>query len=126
MSEHITVALPRVSTAGSFFTIAFFFTILWTPIAKTIVDTAGNPSGIAATAKLTAVKNISITSFPYNKPIPKIAKHIINATIPKVFPSLFNFPWSGVSPSSAEFIISAILPTSVFIPVSTTTAFPLP
>ena len=64
LSEHITVALPNVSTAGNFFIIAFFFTILWTPIAKTIVETAAKPSGIAATAKLTAVINISITSLP--------------------------------------------------------------
>ena len=105
---------------------AFFFTILCTPIARTIVDTAGNPSGIAATAKLTAVRNISTTFFPYNNPIPKIAKHMAKATIPSVFPSLFNFSCNGVSPSSAEFIIFAIFPTSVFIPVSTTIAFPLP
>ena len=51
---------------------------------------------------------------------------IIKATIPKVFPSLSNFFCNGVVSSSAEFIIFAILPTSVFIPVSTTIAFPLP
>ena len=58
LSEQITVALPNVSTAGNLFTIAFFFTIFCTPIAKTIVDTATSPSGIAATAKETAVINI--------------------------------------------------------------------
>ena len=58
LSEHITVLLPNVSTAGSLFTIAFFLTIFCTPIASTIVDTAANPSGIAATAKDTAVINI--------------------------------------------------------------------
>ena len=64
LSEQITDALPSVSTAGSFFTIAFFLTILWTPIAKTIVDTAASPSGIAATASETAVINIESGSFP--------------------------------------------------------------
>ena len=58
LSEQITVALPKVSTAGNFLTIAFFFTILCTPIARTMVDTATSPSGMAATAKLTAVINI--------------------------------------------------------------------
>ena len=122
----MTVALPNVSTAGNFFTIAFLFTILCTPIAKTIVETAGNPSGIAATAKLTAVINIAIASFPYASPTINMITQIIKATIPKVFPSLSNFFCNGVVSSSAEFIIFAILPTSVFIPVSTTIAFPLP
>ena len=126
LSEHITDALPKVSTAGNLFTIAFFLTILCTPIAKTIVDTAANPSGIAATAKLTAVMNMWIGSFPYNKPIMNITTQIANAAIPNIFPNLFNFSCSGVVPSSLEFIISAIFPTSVFIPVSTTIPFPLP
>ena len=118
--------LPKVSTAGSFLTIACLFTILCTPIAKTIVDTAANPSGITATAKLTAVINISIGSFPYNKPITNIIAQITKAAIPSVFPNLFSFSWSGVCVSSALFIIPAIFPTSVFIPVSTTIPFPLP
>ena len=126
LSEQITLALPKVSTAGNFFTIAFLFTILWTPIAKTIVEIAAKPSGIAATAKDTAVINIWIGSFPYKVPTTKIIAHITNATIPKVFPKLFNFIWSGVASSSVSLIISAILPTSVSIPVSTTIPFPLP
>ena len=126
LSEHITELLPKVSTAGKCFTIAFFFTIFWTPIAKTIVDTAANPSGIAATAKLTAVINIDTAGFPCIKPAAKIITHIIIAAIPSVFPKLFNFSWSGVSFSSWFDNIPAIFPTSVFIPVSTTIAFPLP
>ena len=97
LSEHITVLLPNVSTAGNFFTMACFFTIFCTPIANTIVDTATNPSGIAATANDTAVINICITSFPCISPTTKITAHIINATIPNVFPSWFNFCCSGVS-----------------------------
>ena len=126
LSEHITVLLPKVSTAGNFFTIACFFTIFWTPIANTIVETATNPSGITATASDTAVINIPTTLFPCNRPITNITAHITKAAIPSVFPKLFNLVWSGVSCFSVLFNIPAILPTSVFIPVSTTTAFPLP
>ena len=126
LSEHITVLLPNVSTAGNLFTIAFFFTIFWTPIAKTIVDTAASPSGIAATANDTAVINIWIGSFPCIRPTTNITTQIINAAIPNVFPNLFNFCCNGVSCFSVEFIIPAIFPTSVVIPVSTTIPFPLP
>ena len=126
LSEQITVALPNVSTAGNFFTIAFFFTILCTPIASTMVETAANPSGIAATAKLTAVINISIGSFPMPIPTIKIIMQITMATIPNVFPNLFSFTCNGVSVSTVSLIISAIFPTSVCIPVSTTIPFPLP
>ena len=126
LSEHITVLLPNVSTAGNFFTIACFFTIFWTPIANTIVDTATSPSGITATASDTAVINISIISFPCNNPITNITAHIAKQAIPKVFPKSFNFCWSGVSCFSALSSIPAIFPTSVFIPVFTTIAFPLP
>ena len=124
LSEHITVLLPSVSTAGNFFTIAFFFTIFWTP--NTIVDTATNPSGITATASDTAVINMFITPFPCNKPIININAHIVSAEIPSVFPNPFNLLWRGVSCFSVSLSIPAIFPTSVFIPVSTTIAFPLP
>ena len=59
LSEHITDALPSVSTDGRFRTIALCFDIRITPIASIIVTIAGSPSGIAATAKETAVINIS-------------------------------------------------------------------
>ena len=126
LSEQITDALPNVSTAGNLFTIAFLFTILCTPIASTMVDTAANPSGMAATARLTAVINIWIGSLPYSNPIAKIITQITKAAIPSVFPSLFSLSCSGVLFSSVELIISAIFPTSVFIPVSTTIPLPLP
>jgi hypothetical protein len=56
----ITSQDPRVSTAGKFLTIAFLSLILFTLIARTIVTTAGNHSGIAATAIATAVIKLSI------------------------------------------------------------------
>ncbi|KAA6426611.1 MAG: hypothetical protein FRX49_03721 [Trebouxia sp. A1-2] len=63
----ITVVQPRVSTEGSFLnsacqrthdrhlTIAFRLAIFLVPKARHVVMTAGNPSGIAATARATAI-----------------------------------------------------------------------
>ncbi|MNP13595.1 hypothetical protein D3C76_1058820 [compost metagenome] len=59
LSEQIILTEPNVSTAGSFLTMALIFDILVTPSANTIATMAGKPSGMAATAKLMAVKNIS-------------------------------------------------------------------
>ena len=50
LSEQITSIEPSVSTACICFTIVFFFARLDIPIDNEIVITAGNPSGIAATA----------------------------------------------------------------------------
>ena len=55
---------PSVSTAVSFFTIAFFFDIRVVPSANTIATIAANPSGIAATASEIDVTNISINGLP--------------------------------------------------------------
>ena len=46
---------PKVSTLANYLTIAFYFDILLVPKAKQVVVTAGKPSGIAATAKDTAI-----------------------------------------------------------------------
>ena len=53
LSEQITVVQPKVSTDGSFLTMAFLFAICRVPKAKQVVITAGKPSGMAATAKAT-------------------------------------------------------------------------
>src|SRR5699024_1490034 len=55
LSEQMTLALPRVSTAGRRRMMARFPAIRRTPIASTMVTTAGKPSGIAATARLTEI-----------------------------------------------------------------------
>ena len=76
MSEQITVVQPKVSTLSSFLKkqaifknyskfifkknilnlmIAFYFAILLVPKARQVVITAGNPSGMAATARATAI-----------------------------------------------------------------------
>jgi len=46
---------PKVSTEGSDLTMAFLAAIRLVPNAKHVVITAGKPSGIAATAKATAI-----------------------------------------------------------------------
>uniref|UniRef100_A0A1L8D8G8 Uncharacterized protein n=2 Tax=Nyssomyia neivai TaxID=330878 RepID=A0A1L8D8G8_9DIPT len=55
LSEQITDVQPRVSTDGRERTMAFFLAIRRVPRAKQVVMTAGRPSGIAATARATAI-----------------------------------------------------------------------
>ena len=126
LSEHITVLLPRVSTAGSFLIMLFLFAILVTPIESIIVTIAGNPSGMAATASPTDVINISTIGIFLKIPIINIRTQIIMHAIARIFPTSPNFFWIGVSGASSSIIIPAILPTLVFIPVSVTTASPWP
>ena len=76
---------------------AFFLAIFVTPMDNIIVTTAGNPSGIAATAKPIDVINISITGIFLKIPITKIAKHIKIAANPNFFPTSANFLCKGVS-----------------------------
>ncbi|MBO7095196.1 hypothetical protein J6V86_03345 [bacterium] len=57
LSVHIILTLHNVSTEDKRLTNTFFFTNLFTHNHKDIVTTAGNHSGIAATAKATAAKN---------------------------------------------------------------------
>lgn len=68
LSEQMTLALPSVSTAGIRRTIPRFAAIRRTPMANTMVTTAGRPSGIAATAKLMEIKNISNGLICWNSP----------------------------------------------------------
>jgi hypothetical protein len=60
LSEQMIVVHPKVSTDGNDLMIAFFLAILLDPKAKQVVMTAGNPSGIAATAKATATLKYDI------------------------------------------------------------------
>mmetsp|Transcript_27319 Transcript_27319/g.76282 ORF Transcript_27319/g.76282 Transcript_27319/m.76282 type:complete len:268 (-) Transcript_27319:936-1739(-) len=55
LSLQMTEVQPSVSTDGSLRTMAFFFAILRVPRARQAVTTAGRPSGMAATAKATAI-----------------------------------------------------------------------
>ena len=126
MSEHITLLLPSVSTAGNFLIILLCFAIFDTPIDNTIVTIAGNPSGIAATANPTDVINISIGFIFFIIPIINIIKHIAKHAIPNILPTSPSFFCIGVSGVSLFFIRFAIWPTFVFIPVSVTIAVACP
>ena len=64
LSEQITVVLPSVSTEGRVRTMAFCFTRRCTPMASTMVETICSPSGMAATARLTAIISIFSQSLP--------------------------------------------------------------
>ena len=75
LSEQITDAQPRVSTAGRRLTMAPRPAMRCTPMASTMVTMAGSPSGIAATARLTAVRNMPSSSFPWSSPRPNITPH---------------------------------------------------
>ena len=55
LSEQITEVHPNVCTEGSDLTMEFFLAILLVPRARQVVMTAGSPSGMAATAKATAI-----------------------------------------------------------------------
>ena len=95
LSEHTTLHEPRVSTAGSFLTMAFFLLILLTPIASTIVTTVASPSGIAATASAIAVLKHSNHSVDKSAPFffaainssPKTTTHIPKASKPIILPT---------------------------------------
>ena len=61
LSEQMTSVHPSVSTAVSLRMIALRLLIFVTPIESTIVTTAASPSGMAATARETAIMNVSRT-----------------------------------------------------------------
>jgi ABC-type multidrug transport system fused ATPase/permease subunit len=91
LSEQITVALPSDSTAGNLLTIAFLRDMRSTPIASIMVTMAGSPSGIAATARLTDVINITNNSIWRITPITKMIPQIINAPMPSNLPVCDSF-----------------------------------
>ena len=95
------------------------------PKASVRVKTAGRPSGIAATARETAVRNVSTSGIPLNISKMKINTQTIIAIRDNVFPSLSIFSWSGVDPFSS-WITSAIFPIEVFIPIAVMIPTPLP
>ncbi len=87
---------------------------------------AGSPSGIAATARLTEVINISKGGRSLYKPIRNTKPQITSAAMPRTFPVLASLFCKGVSGVSSSIIILAICPTCVSIPVAITTPIPLP
>ena len=91
-----------------------------------MVEIAGKPSGIAATANEIATNNISNGKRPRKIPTKKVTAAIPKINIVKVLP---NFSWSrcnGVNCFSVPDNMVAICPTSVCIPVPVTTPTPRP
>ena len=76
LSEQMTVTDPSASTAGSRRTRALRRAIFPAPIASATVTTAGSASGMAATARLTAVRNMSTTGSPRSSPATKTMAQI--------------------------------------------------
>ena len=131
LSVHIICVQPNVSTAFNFLINAFRLLIAVTPIDRIIVTTAGSPSGIAATANAIAVKVVSIITFAFISPALdsvtiNTMTQIARTIFVKTFESSAIFLWRGVVSFIVSWRLSAIFPISVFIPVSTTTAFPRP
>ena len=126
LSEQMTEAQPSVSTAGRRRMMAFFLTMRCTPMARTIVTIAGRPSGMAETARDTAVMKISMTGMPSSRPRTKITAQAASATMPRYLPMLASFCCRGVCPSSLASSRPAILPISVFMAVAVTTAVARP
>ena len=126
LSEQMTEALPNVSTAGSLRIIAFFLAMRCTPMERTMVTIAGNPSGIAETAKDTAVMKISMVGIPFKMPTTKMTPQAAIARNPKYLPSWASFCCSGVWVSSSLSKRFAILPISVSMPVAVTMAAAVP
>src|SRR5665648_1238006 len=115
LSEQMTVAEPRVSTAGIVRIMAFLEAIALMPIASEMVITAGRPSGIAATDRLTAAKKISTGGISLRMPIINVNIDISRITTDRVTPRRAIFLTSGVDISPLCLINSEILPISVSV-----------
>ncbi|MBU1758525.1 hypothetical protein KKG31_05235 [Patescibacteria group bacterium] len=111
LSEQITVTLPSVSIDFNFLTNTFFLYIFCTHSAKTIVTTAGNHSGIAETARLIEVNNISKRSSQLIQPKTKTITTIAMMMIHKVIHNFLSLCCRGVVVVSVFCTRSAILPS---------------
>ena len=97
-----------------------------TPIANMIVTAAGNPSGIAPTAKATATLNVYSQSLPRSISSRKIAAAKAMITTQRMRLRSLIFRIRGVSSTSVPAISSEIWPISLRSPVATTTPVPTP
>ncbi len=104
---------------------AFSPAIFCTPRASVIVTTAGRPSGMAATASATAVRNITGASKSCSTPRAKIRAAMPRASTPIRRPTRSRDTWSGVGGSSS-LSSSAICPTAVSRAMAVTNAEPRP
>ena len=136
LSVHITEVEPKVSTAGNFLIIEFFFDMVFVPTDRTMVTIEDRASGIAATAMATAnIKEFKITIFispelgwvmaliTCNT---NINIHIDKIAMPSFLENFSIFDCRGVCLTSVLSSMSAILPISVSIPVLVQTNLALP
>lgn len=113
LSVHITVTLPRVSEEGSFRTRTFRLTRRFVAKASHKATTAGRPSGIAETARLTAIKNEFARFHHSKKRIPTIKRHSKTITIATFRENSSSLREKGFTSSCIWLTISDILPSSV-------------
>ena len=127
LSVQMTLTEPNVSTAGSRRTMALRRAMRCTPMASVIVMIAGSPSGMAATARPTAARNMSSALNPYTstpKPKTKAASartSTVSARLKRAICCI-----SGVVSVVTSLSIVLIRPISVLSPVATTTPLPRP
>mmetsp|Transcript_16441 Transcript_16441/g.24596 ORF Transcript_16441/g.24596 Transcript_16441/m.24596 type:complete len:220 (+) Transcript_16441:394-1053(+) len=126
LSEATTVAHPSVSTDVNFFTIAFDRAILNTPSARVTVTQIGRPSGIAATARLTATVTVSKKGLPRRNPNNAIKAITMLLITANVLPSSSILTWRGLFLLSTLPNSFATFPNSVLFPTATTMALPRP
>ena len=131
LSEQMTCAQPSVSTAVSRRMTAPRRLMFVTPMDSTIVTTAASPSGMAATARLTAIRNVSSTTRPLMVPARSTPTANTTAQMPstshvRMRLSCVRRSCRGVLRSCVCVSASAMRPISVPMPVAVTTARPRP
>mmetsp|Transcript_19825 Transcript_19825/g.50694 ORF Transcript_19825/g.50694 Transcript_19825/m.50694 type:complete len:233 (-) Transcript_19825:506-1204(-) len=146
----MTEAEPSVSTAASLRTSTFLVTISLQPMESEMVTQSGIPSGMAATARVTAMRimysQAGLSGFEGSvrsiaTPMMKMATQTTMASTPMRPPSFSRFCCSGVAlpevsgrqkhfvfplPPSSPAISWAMRPIRVCIPMSVTKPLPLP
>jgi lysozyme len=131
LSDAITETEPNVSTDDSFLTIALCLDMRCTPSASTTDNTAGNPSGTAATARDTPSSNTGTTSAALrisdiNKMDATTTSAMTTIAMPSIRPMRPTSFSRGVGSSAVASSMAAIEPISVDIPHAVTTARPVP
>mmetsp|Transcript_74366 Transcript_74366/g.221872 ORF Transcript_74366/g.221872 Transcript_74366/m.221872 type:complete len:316 (-) Transcript_74366:360-1307(-) len=148
LSLQMTEAEPSVSTAASFRTSTFCFTMEELPMDSEIVTHRGMPSGMAATARVTAMRimysqdglvGLSGSRVSMIRPMKKTTTHTPMAPMPMRAPNFSTLACSGVwfaevsGRQPKRFLAlapppmsAAILPMRVPMPVATTMPLPLP
>mmetsp|Transcript_14962 Transcript_14962/g.21400 ORF Transcript_14962/g.21400 Transcript_14962/m.21400 type:complete len:259 (-) Transcript_14962:518-1294(-) len=97
-----------------------------TPSARVTVTQMGNPSGMAATARLTATVTVFKKGLPRHHPSNAMSAIMIPLSPANIFPNSSIFVWSGLLRVSTSFNSCATFPNSVRDPMAMTRARPLP